>query len=265
MDAQDQTNVSVQVAGFIPARLASTRLPRKLLLTETGKPLIQHTWEAVSRAQSLAELVVVTDSSEIVTAVQAFGGRSELTGEHSSGTDRIAEVVRRHYPNVDIIINIQGDEPEMEAEHIDLLTRLLREHPRAEMATLATPIDTLEQHASPACVKVVCAPDGRALYFSRCPVPFCRDREVAEVLASESPWLQHLGIYAYRREFLLALTELPPSRLEQLEKLEQLRALEAGATIQVGIVKHAAVGIDTPDDYARFVNRVRQETGGQDH
>jgi len=243
--------------GIIPARLASTRLPRKLLLAETSKPLLQYTWEAACRADSLDEVIVATDSEEIAAAVRGFGGRCELTGDHPSGTDRIAEVVRRHCPDADLLVNIQGDEPELDPAQIDLLVGLLRQNPAAEMATLATPIRTLDEWQASSCVKVVCAADGRALYFSRCPIPFCRDQEPAELLKGDSPWLRHLGIYAYRREFLLRLTELPPSRLEQLEKLEQLRALEAGAAIQVGIVDQPAVGIDTPEDYARFVQRVR--------
>jgi len=245
----------VQAVGFIPARLASTRLPRKLLLDQTGMPLIQHTWEAALRAESLAELVVATDSEEISETVRNFGGRAELTGEHPSGTDRIAEVVRRAYPRAEIVVNIQGDEPEINPRNIDRLVGLLVENPNAQMATLATPIKTREQRDAPSCTKVVCGADGRALYFSRCPIPFCRDRDPDEVLGTDSPWLLHIGLYAYRREFLLKLTELPPSRLEQLEKLEQLRALEAGAIIQVGVVDHTAVGIDTPEDYARFVKR----------
>lgn len=246
-----------QVVGFIPARLASTRLPRKLLLAETGRPLIQHTWEAARRAKSLADVVIAADSLEIAEAVRRFGGWCELTGEHPSGTDRIAEVVRRSFPSVEIVVNIQGDEPEIDAASIELLVDLLRECPQAQMSTLATPIRTREVRDSSSCVKVVCAADGRALYFSRSLIPFCRDADPDRLLEKGSPWLLHLGLYAYRRDFLLKLTELAPSRLEQLEKLEQLRALEAGARIQVGTVERRAVGIDTPEDYARFVERMR--------
>ena len=248
---------AVNVVGLIPARLHSTRLPRKLLLAETGKTLLQHTWEAARGAKRLNQLLVAADSPEIEAAVRAFGGHCELTGEHPSGTDRIAEVVRRVCPDADLVVNIQGDEPELDPAQIDQLVGLLIDHPTAEMATLATPIRTYAEWESSACVKVVCAADGRALYFSRCPIPFVRDRDPREVLATNSPWLLHLGVYAYRREWLLKLTTLPPSKLEQLEKLEQLRALEAGAMLQVGIVEHRAVGIDTPGDYAAFVERRR--------
>lgn len=249
--------LSSQVVGFIPARLASTRLPRKLLLADTGKTLLQHTWEAACRAESLADVVVAADSSEIAEAVRRFGGRCELTGEHPSGTDRIAEVVRRSFPDSGIIVNIQGDEPEIDPASIDLMVRTLVEFPTAQMSTLATPVRTREVRDSSSCVKVVRAVDGRALYFSRSLIPFCRDADPDRLLGRNSPWLLHLGLYAYRREFLLKLTELPTSPLEKLEKLEQLRALEAGAAIQVAIVDRRAVGIDTPEDYARFVERVR--------
>jgi 3-deoxy-manno-octulosonate cytidylyltransferase (CMP-KDO synthetase) len=243
------------IYGVIPARLQSTRLPRKLLLAETGRPLIEYVWQAARRAATLSSVLVATDSTEIADAVRRFGGQAELTGEHPSGTDRIAEVVRRSLPDAEIVVNIQGDEPELDPAHIDRLVALLENHPDAEMATLATPISSAEQVVAPSCVKVVCAQDGRALYFSRAPIPFSRDRPPEDVLATSRPWLLHVGIYAYRRDFLLELTQRPPSQLEQLEKLEQLRAQEAGAHIQVGVVEHHTVGIDTPEDYARFVGR----------
>ena len=245
----------MKVSGIIPARLHSTRLPRKLLLSETGRPLIQYTWEAACRAATLSEVIIAADDSEIVEVVQRFGGRCEMTGEHPSGTDRIAEVVRRSCANSDLIVNVQGDEPEIDPASIDLLVELMAANPSASMATLCTPITSREQLDDPSCVKVVCGSAGQALYFSRCPIPFCRDRNPDELLVSDSPWRLHLGVYAYRREFLLRLTTLPPSKLERLEKLEQLRVLEAGETIVVGEVAHRSVGIDTPEDYARFVAR----------
>ena len=247
----------MRAVGIIPARLHSTRLPQKLLLADTGKPLLQHTWEAGRQARSLAQVIVATDSSEIAAAVQRFGGVYEMTGEHPSGTDRIAEVARRSCSDADVFVNIQGDEPEIDPAQIDLLVRTLVEHPRAEMATLATPIRDRAERDGPSCVKVVCSADGRALYFSRSMIPFCRDVDPDTLLEQDSPWLLHVGLYAYRRDFLFRLTDLPPSRLEKLEKLEQLRALEAGATIQVAVVEHRSVGIDTREDYARFVERRR--------
>lgn len=245
----------MSVYGIIPARLQSTRLPRKLLLAKTGRPLIEYTWRSASRATSLGKVIVAADSDEIATTVARFGGHCELTGEHPSGTDRIAEVAQRSCPDGEIFVNIQGDEPEIDPLNIDTVVRALVDCPSAQMSTLATPMKSLEQVRASSCVKVVRSADGRALYFSRAAIPFCRDREPEEILANELPWLLHLGIYAYRRDFLFGLTKLPPSRLEQLEKLEQLRALEAGARIQVAIVEHHSVGIDTPEDYARFVER----------
>ncbi len=243
------------VYGVIPARLQSTRLPRKLLLDQTGRPLIQYVYEAARHVPELTDVLVAADSHEIAAVVQNFGGRCELTREHPSGTDRIAEVVRRCLPDAEIVVNIQGDEPEIDPASISALVKLLNDEPTAQMATLATPLQRIEQVEATSCVKVVRAGDGRALYFSRSVIPHCRDRDLAKVLVEEHPWLLHIGIYAYRRNFLLQLSQLPPSPLEQLEKLEQLRALEAGARIQVGIVEHRSVGIDTPEDYAAFVNR----------
>lgn len=247
----------MRVTGIIPARLQSTRLPRKLLLDDTGQPLLQYTWQAACEATSLDAVIVATDSPEIAESVRRFGGRAELTGEHPSGTDRIAEVARRCCPEAEILVNIQGDEPELDPVQIDTLVERLENSADAQMATLATPLDPAQRH-EPARTKVVCSADGRALYFSRAPIPYWRDVEPDVPADAESPWLLHLGIYAYRREYLLRLTDLPPSRLERLEKLEQLRALEDGAAIQVAIVEHPAVGIDTPEDYARFIERRRR-------
>ena len=151
------------VYGLIPARLQSTRLPRKLLLSETGRPLIQYVWEQTLLAKSLDDVIVATDSPEIAAAVKSFGGRCELTGEHPSGTDRIAEVVRRCLPDADLVVNIQGDEPEINPANIDALVATLQQEPAAEMATLSTPLKTLEQVQATSCVKVVRAADGRAL------------------------------------------------------------------------------------------------------
>lgn len=248
--------MNLKTVGIIPARLASSRLPRKLLLDSTGKPLIQYVWEIAKRCPQLDDVIVATDSEEIASAVTAFGGRAEMTGEHPSGTDRVAEVVRRCCDDADIIVNLQGDEPELECETISALVQALQST-TAEMATVAAAMTDSEAVVSPDCVKVVVNDLGQAMYFSRSPIPFCRDESVADTLEahSESPWKLHVGLYAYRRDFLLKLTSMPTSSLEDLEKLEQLRALQAGATIQVTIVAEAAIGIDTPGDYAAFVSR----------
>jgi 3-deoxy-manno-octulosonate cytidylyltransferase (CMP-KDO synthetase) len=247
---------------IIPARLASTRLPRKLLLCETGKPLIQHTYESARRATRPAGVCVATDHREIFDAVRAFGGEVQMTSpEAASGTDRVAEVARR-MPEVAIIVNVQGDEPEIAGRSIDLAIELLQRVPAAAMATLATPIRSRRQLEDPACVKVVFDRSGRALYFSRSPIPCPREWNDA-LLAAEPPhFYQHVGLYAYRREFLLQLAEMPPSRLEMIEKLEQLRVLEAGYAILVGVVDEPTFGIDTPEDYRAFVEKWRKAEGG---
>ncbi len=241
----------------IPARLASTRLPRKLLLCETGKTLLQHTYEAASRAARPQGVRVAADHADIADAVRAFGGQVEMTDPRAaSGTDRVAEVARR-MQGVDIIVNVQGDEPELSGESIDLAVGLLEEHPAAVMATLATPIRSRRQLEDPACVKVVFDASGRAMYFSRSPIPRARQWDDRLLTADPPHFYQHVGLYAYRRDFLLQLAAMPQSSLERVEKLEQLRALQAGYSILVGVVDEPTFGIDTPEDYRAFVERWR--------
>ena len=252
----------MRVLGVIPARLESSRLPRKLLLDRTGRPLVQYAWQAATAAAAIDEVVVATDSDEIARVVRGFGGEVVLTGSCESGTDRAA-VVARQRPEFDLVVNVQGDEPELPPQCVDDLVAAI-DGSTAEMATLATPLTDPGDVLDPACVKVVTAADGRALYFSRSVIPHLRDRDPvawatdraeSDLPVEDCPWLLHVGVYAYRREFLIALAEMPPSRLERFEKLEQLRALEAGASIKVATTAHRAVGIDTPDDYDRFVAR----------
>jgi len=239
----------------IPARLASTRLERKLLLRETGKSLIQHTYEAARGAKRPSGLCVAADHTEIFDEVRSFGGRAEMTSPAAaSGTDRVAEVASR-LSDVDIVVNVQGDEPELSGESIDLAIRLLEENPAAEMSTLATPIRTRRQLEDPACVKVVFDASGRALYFSRSPIPYPRSWDDGLLTADPPHFYQHVGLYAYRRDFLLRLAQIPQSDLEKVERLEQLRVLEAGHSILVGVVDQPCFGIDTPEDYRRFVQR----------
>ncbi len=240
----------------IPARLASTRLPRKLLLRETGKPVIQHTYEAAMGASRPMGICVAADHEEIAAEVRRFGGRVVMTDPHAaSGTDRVAEVARS-MPEVDVFINVQGDEPEISAAAIDLVVEMLERNPTAMMSTLATPIRTRQKLEDPACVKVVRNAVGEALYFSRSPIPYARQWDDKLLRADPPCYLQHLGLYAYRRSFLLKMAQLPPSPLEQIEKLEQLRVLAAGQTILVGVVDEPSIGIDTWDDYRAFVSRV---------
>jgi 3-deoxy-manno-octulosonate cytidylyltransferase (CMP-KDO synthetase) len=246
----------MEIVGVIPARFASTRLPGKPLLAETGRPLIVHVVEAARRASRLDRIIVATDDRRIADAVSAFGGEVAMTrADHPTGTDRVAEVAAG-LPDARIVVNLQGDEPEISGEALDRVVSLLDHDPGAPMATLATPIRSEAVYRDPSCVKVVCSRAGRALYFSRSPIPCHRDGlpggDKAPALA-----LLHLGLYAYRRDFLLGLASLPPSPLESAERLEQLRVLEAGYPIAVGIVDEPSIGIDTPEDYRRFVERYK--------
>jgi 3-deoxy-manno-octulosonate cytidylyltransferase (CMP-KDO synthetase) len=239
----------------IPARLGSTRLPRKLLLRETGKSLIRHTYEAARRATRPAGICVATDHGAIFDEVRSFGGWVAMTDpEAPSGTDRVAQLARR-LSHVDIIVNLQGDEPELSGEAIDLAVELLERDPRAVMSTLATPIRSRSQLEDPACVKVVFDHQGRALYFSRSPIPHPRQWDDALLWADPPIFYQHVGLYAYRRDFLLRLADMPQSDLEKTEKLEQLRVIQAGHPILVGVIDEPTCGIDTAEDYQAFVGR----------
>lgn len=235
-------------AVVIPARFASTRLPGKPLLAATGKYLVQHVYERAVAA-AVGPVLVATDDRRIFDAVTSFGGRAVMTrADHPSGTDRIAEAAAGL--DADVVVNLQGDEPQFDPAGVQLLLDMLADDPGAGMSTLATPVKSVADHRNPNVVKAVRDDRGRALYFSRSPVPFVRDGEPD--LPSER-FLHHLGVYAYRREVLLKLAATPPHPLEQLEKLEQLRALAHGIPIQVGVIPHAHRGVDTPEDYADFV------------
>lgn len=236
----------------IPARLASTRLPEKLLLRETGKTVLEYTYRACQTAKSPRGITVAVDHKRLYEEVISFGGRAQLTDINAqSGTDRVAEVARNR-PEVDVFINVQGDEPEIAGASIDAVMQLLESDPNAQVATLATPIRTRHDLEDPACVKVVRSLDGAALYFSRSVIPHPRSWDDGLLSKDPALYLQHLGIYAYRRSFLLNLEQLPPSELEQVEKLEQLRFLEAGCRIRVGVVPKSPRGIDTREDYDNF-------------
>jgi 3-deoxy-manno-octulosonate cytidylyltransferase (CMP-KDO synthetase) len=233
---------------LIPARRASTRLPEKLLLAQTGQPLIAHTCRRAALAFGPDAVMVCADDPAVVAAATAAGVRAQMTrAEHQSGTDRIAEVAAKL--SAPIIINVQGDEPDIDPAHIRLVADLLHRHAWAGMATLCTP-GTLEHQNNPNNVKVVLGANDRALWFTRAPAPWDRDAQ-----APSRQCFRHLGIYAYRREILLGYGALPPSRLEQMEKLEQLRAVEAGVGIACAPVERAAPGIDVQADYDAFVQR----------
>jgi 3-deoxy-manno-octulosonate cytidylyltransferase (CMP-KDO synthetase) len=246
----------VKTAIVIPARYHSSRLPGKPLLRQTGKYLVQHVYERACQARCASVVIVATDDPRIVAAVEHFGGRVVMTRrDHPSGTDRVAEVARGL--DADLIINLQGDEPLIDPNSLDQLADRLAHDATIPMATLALPIRSREQWQNPNCVKVVCDAQHRALYFSRSPIPFVRDGE-PDFTAKPPKFFLHLGLYAYRREFLLRLAQLPPSPLEMVEKLEQLRVLAAGERIGVGVVEHASIGVDTRSDYDRFVALYRQ-------
>jgi len=239
----------------IPARLQSSRLPEKMLLAETGRTLIEHTVEAATKNSKTDSIIVATDDPSIFAAVQKSGAAAEMTSvDHASGTDRIAEVAERH-TEFEIVVNLQGDEPEIPGSAIDMAISILEQNPDAMVATLATPIRSKEQLEDPACVKVVLDGHGRAMYFSRSPIPHARTWQ-DQLLADEKPnFLQHVGLYAYRREFLLKFSDLPACPTEKLESLEQLRVLSAGYAIYVGLIDEPIVGIDTLEDYELFVRK----------
>lgn len=252
----------------VPARLSSTRLPRKMLLADTGRTVIEHTWRAARGSRTACEVVVATDSDEIAAAVAGFGGTAVMTSpEAPSGTARIVEALDR-LPAAEIVVNVQGDEPELAAAAIDTAIDLLARCPEAGVATLVTPLRSVDDLRDPSAVKAVLTPwrqvDGsvepgcwRAITFSRAAVPAAREWSDA-LLAAEPPlYWQHVGLYAYRRSLLERWNSLPESRLAAVESLEQLRVVEAGIPIVAAAVDHAARGIDTPKDYAAFVARCR--------
>ncbi len=264
----------MSVLAVIPARFGSSRYPGKPLLKATGKFLIQHVVDQVRLSRHVQEVIVATDDQRIVRAVESFGGRAVLTAAtHCSGTDRVAEIAQRaEFTHYQYLLNIQGDEPEIPPETIDDLARLIAASavsdkgavsvaPR-EMVTAAVRITDSAAIANPNVVKVVVDAAGRALYFSRSVIPYCRTD--GGLLRTGGPHLiyrQHLGVYAYRRDFLLRLAAHPPCILEEYEKLEQLRALFMGATILVHDVPFAPHGIDTPADYETFIQRYASQSG----
>jgi 3-deoxy-manno-octulosonate cytidylyltransferase (CMP-KDO synthetase) len=242
----------VKVAIVIPARFGSCRLPGKPLLRQTGKYLIEHVYERARQARCAEQVVIATDDPRVRAAAQHFGAPCMITRRsHANGTERVAEVAASL--RADIIINVQGDEPLIESDAIDKLAEQASS-PHVVMATLAAPIRDASTYRDPNCVKVVRADDGRAMYFSRAPIPFFREGTAS--LGSASV-LQHIGIYAYRRDFLMQLVQMPVHELEVIEKLEQLRVLARGFHIHVGLTDHVSQGVDTYEDYRRFVVQYR--------
>lgn len=238
----------------IPARYGSTRFPAKIVAAKTGQPLVQHVVDRVRKCRLVHDVIVATDDERIVSVLQPFGTRVVMTSPtHQSGTDRIAEVAAKLDDS--IVVNVQGDEPEIEPEIVDALIERLQKTTE-DMATAATPFPAGADPADPNLVKVVLALDGRAIYFSRSPIPFVRDASAERPIDPAATYYLHLGIYAYRRPFLLEFASWKPTPLEQTEKLEQLRALEHGRAIGVLVTPRATHGIDTPEQYEAFVKRV---------
>ncbi|MEX0777031.1 MAG: 3-deoxy-manno-octulosonate cytidylyltransferase [Phycisphaeraceae bacterium] len=244
----------------IPARYGSTRFPGKPLAKDTGKYLIQHVVEKAGQALRIKRVVVATDDQRIFDAVKSFGAEAVMTrADHPNGTSRIAQVIASPaFAGFSIIVNVQGDEPDIEPRVIDELVEGLTVDTEAPMATLASPFADDEDPADPNIVKVVLATvkgRHRALYFSRSLIPYDRDRSTADL--DRKLYLKHPGLYAYRRDFLPRYVALPPTPLEQTEQLEQLRALEHGHAIALvkTMVRHH--GIDTPEQYEAFVQRHR--------
>lgn len=241
----------MKVVVVIPARYGSTRFEGKVLAKDTGKYLVQHTYERALSAKNPARVLIATDSEAVMHACAEFGAECIMTSaDHESGTDRIAEAVRDI--NADVVVNLQADEPEIDPHNIDYVASLLWDHPEADMATLVARFDRPDQITDPNVVKVVLDDRGRAIYFSRSVIPY--DRQAAGV-GDTSHYLRHMGIYAFRKAFLTTFTQLEQGALERIEKLEQLRAIERGYSVITGRVAHAWEGIDTPQQYEAFVKR----------
>lgn len=238
-----------KTAIVIPARYGSTRLPAKPLLLVNNKPIIQYVYEAAKKSKLAQDVIVAVDDERIKNAVEEFGGVCEMTSkDHKCGSDRIAEIAKKHN-DFDCILNLQGDEPQITPEVIDLAIEALLKDENTDISTLVRKITDKEQINNPNCVKCVFDNNYNALYFSRCPIPFERN-------SNESPYYAHIGIYGYKKSSLLKMTELEQTNLEKQESLEQLRALQNGMKIKVAITDLNPVGIDTMEDYLKFKNYI---------
>ena len=229
--------------GVIPARLGSTRFPGKVLADIAGKSMIQHVWDGAKKSKLLDDLIIACDDEKILKVAKSFGAKAVLTsGDHSSGSDRIAEAVENL--DVDIIVNIQADEPFIQPSVIDHLVEVLKSDASSVMATVVKIIENPEDCQNPNVVKVVLDDQKNALYFSRSLIPYNRGKE-------KIAYYKHLGIYAYRKDFLFKFKNLPKSNLEKIEQLEQLRVLEAGYKIKTVLTDVDSIGVDTPEDLER--------------
>jgi 3-deoxy-manno-octulosonate cytidylyltransferase (CMP-KDO synthetase) len=244
------------VVAVIPARYASQRLPGKPLIDLLGKPMIQRVYEQAKRARLLDRVVVATDHQRIVGVVQAFGGDVIMTSaDIKSGSDRVAAVAR--VIDGDIFVNVQGDEPLIAPDMIDQAVRVVLDDLKAQVGTLAKKIDSVADLQNPSIVKVVVGPDSNALYFSRSTIPFVRDEADQKKWLTHQTFLKHIGIYVFRKEFLLKYSQLPESPLERAERLEQLRILEHGFHIKVGITTYDSIPIDTKEDMEKVIGLLK--------
>jgi 3-deoxy-manno-octulosonate cytidylyltransferase (CMP-KDO synthetase) len=249
------------IIAVIPARYGSTRFPGKALADIKGKPMIQWVFERTMRSKLINRVIVATDDDRIISAVKSFGGEAMMTSSHhSTGTDRIAEVARSL--DCDIVVNVQGDEPLIRPEMIDEALLPLVQDATIPMGTLCRRIEDREEAFDPNVVKVVFDKNGFALYFSRAPIPWDRDAWAGKgswkELSLEGPLYKHIGLYVYRRNFLLDYAAMPRTPLEAAEKLEQLRALEHGHKIKVGITRYESFGVDIPADLGKILNRLEE-------
>ncbi|RME01723.1 MAG: 3-deoxy-manno-octulosonate cytidylyltransferase [Calditrichaeota bacterium] len=245
--------------GIIPARYASVRFPGKVLAKIGGKPMIQHVYERALQARHLARLIVATDDPRVARTVEEFGGEVQLTREdHASGSDRAGEVAAGL--EADYVVNIQGDEPFISPAAIDLAIETLQARPDAMVATLIQRCKQVEQLVSPNTAKVVIDETHNALYFSRAPIPHLRDVAQPEEWLERHPFYLHIGLYVFRREFLLDYVTWPPGKLEQAEKLEQLRILEHGYRIVCAETRYTSICVDTPEDLA-LAQKIWKERG----
>jgi len=250
--------VPMKVVGIIPARYASTRFEGKALADLCGKPMIQHVYERSKQASSLDDVIVATDDERIFNVVKDFGGKVAMTSKsHPSGTDRIAEVARSL--DAEIVVNIQGDEPLIQPAMIDEVVAPFMTEPSIVVCTLKRKIDSEVEYKNPNVVKVVTDDDGFALYFSRSPLPCVKSGEWTPDLRA----YLHVGLYAYRKQFLLRYIQMPPSFLEQTEGLEQLRILENGYRIKVVETNHVSIGVDTIEDL-HIARNILMSTGRGD-
>ena len=233
-----------KILGVIPARFASTRFPGKVLAPIAGKTMLQHVYERASLCTYLTSVLIATDDDRVYAAARSFGARVRMTrSDHPSGTDRAAEAASAE--DAEIVVNIQGDEPLIDPAAIDAAILPLVHEPELVMGTLKKRIEDPREISDPNVVKVVANRSGDAIYFSRCPIPFDRER------FSATPYFKHIGLYVYRRDFLLAYSALPVGPLESAERLEQLRALENGYSIRVVETEYESLGVDTPEDLER--------------